>query len=166
MPRKICRRVLDVGELGGGPAAANGFDEEDAGAEAAGEKIDGSDFVGKSSSLREGDFEVVGDAAAIARFGKRERVLGGGDSAALSLCFLLQNAQGGKIVLHFLERAEDRLAVVIYGLIVGGSGLFSGAASQTAVEQEFGSLAGKRPKAGRPLQKRAGGGAFESAATG
>ena len=72
-----------MGDLGDVPAAAYGFDEQDAGGHPARQDIHRGNFIRESGALRGGYLEIVGDAALVAGYRQRKRVLGGGDCAGL-----------------------------------------------------------------------------------
>ena len=67
------------------PAAAQGFDQQDAGGHAAGQHVDVGALVAECGALGGGDFQVVGYAAFVAAVGKIERVLGCGDGGVLDV---------------------------------------------------------------------------------
>ena len=69
---------------------------------------------------------------------------------------LREQALGGELVFHILERAEDRLAVVGDGGIVGGAGGGKLGAVAAAGEERQGQRGPNRPDPALPVEERVG----------
>ena len=68
-----------------------------------------------------GDHRQIGNSARLILISRDiQRVLGGSYRVGLGACLVLQNTQRGKIVLHLLERGEDRLTVIGHRRIKSG----------------------------------------------
>jgi hypothetical protein len=89
------RVVLEAGELGCGPAAAEGFDEQDAGVKSALRDFDVVTLIGESGGLRSDHLEVRIDTSLVARLEEIEGLLGGFSGGALLFGLGLQDAQCG-----------------------------------------------------------------------
>ncbi len=126
---------MDRGELGGGPAAAEGFDEEDGGVHAAAHDVDVVALVGEGGVLRGDDLEVGVDAADVAVVEDLLGALGGYGGFVLLLGLLGEDAEGGEVVFDLLEGGEDGLAVVGGGLLEAGDGLGGLAAAEAVIEE-------------------------------
>src|SRR4029077_9233439 len=135
IPRKLSGGILDAGDLRDVPPATNSLDQEHAGSHAARADVDGGDFIRKRGTLRDGNFEIAGNSASVAIFGKGEGVLRCRDGCIFGLGFFLQNTESSQIVFHLLKRGEDRLPVIRDKLFVGSYGLFGDSPAAACVEK-------------------------------
>src|SRR6185437_2079649 len=144
---------LDLRNLRGVPAAAEGFDKENAGDQAASANVDGGSLVAEGGALSGGYFEVVGDATPISAIGKIERVLCGGDRGVLGAGFSIENTQGGQVVLDLLKGSQGCLPVVVHEFVVRRAGFLGDAAAPAAIENQFGRRSRKGPESAGPVEK-------------
>src|ERR1700756_4974895 len=100
-----------LGKLGCAPAAAEGFDEENAGVHAAALDVYVVALVLESNGLCVDELEVGAAAASVAIREELKRIFGRGGGFGLLLIFVVEDAQGGEIVLHFLECGERGLPI-------------------------------------------------------
>ena len=91
------------GEAGGVPAAAERFDEKDAGDEALAVDHGGLLFVLQQILLRGDDVEIVDQAALVAAGGNVESAASGVNGLLLFLLRFAEDVERGEFVLHFLK---------------------------------------------------------------
>ena len=91
------RQIRDV------PAAAECLDQEHAGIHTAPQDIDIVAFVGQRSRLCSDDLKVSIDTTYVTIGEELQGFFGRNHRALLLLRFLLEDAQGGEIVLHLLK---------------------------------------------------------------
>src|SRR5690348_15218857 len=111
---------LDRGKTGGIPAAAEGFDEKDAGDEFLALDRGHFAFVIEKIFLRVDHVEIADQAAGVAAVGNIESAAGGVDSLLLRLLRVVKNGKAGDAVLDFSEGVENRFAVAGDAGVVAG----------------------------------------------
>lgn len=129
--------ILNARDLRDVPTATNSLDQEYAGSHAARANVDGGDFIGECGTLRDGDFEIAGNSASVAIFGKGEGALRRRDSSIFGLRFFLQNTESSEIVFHLLKSREDRLPVIRDKLFVGSYRLIGDSPAPACVEKSL-----------------------------
>src|SRR5580698_3062239 len=102
---------LDDGEAGGVPAAAEGFDEEDAGDEALALDDGSLLLVLKQILLRGDDVEIIDETALIPTRGNVESTACGINGLLLFLLGFAEDVERGQFVLDFLKCSKNGLAI-------------------------------------------------------
>ncbi len=137
---------LDDGEAGGVPAAAEGFDEEDAGDEALALDDGSLLFVLKQILLRGDDVEIIDQATLITTRGNVERSAGGVDGLLLFLLGFAEDVERGEFVLDFLKCTENGLAIAGDAGVPACAGVLNLSAACAAGEDVFGGVGADCPE--------------------
>jgi hypothetical protein len=90
-------------QLRNGPTAAKSFDEEKTRIHTPPENVDGIPFICEFDRFGGDDLQVGIDPTLITMRKKMQRIFRRCDRLILLLCFGLENAQCGEVVLDFLE---------------------------------------------------------------
>src|SRR5262245_66427724 len=101
--RAMVRTRLELRQIRDVPAAAECLDQEHAGVHTAAQYIDIVAFVGQRSRFSSDHLQVCIDTADVTIGEELEGFFARHHSTLLLLCFLLEDAQGGEIVLHLLK---------------------------------------------------------------
>src|SRR5260370_13121387 len=110
-------------QAGAVPTSPECLDQLDGGDHSPAENVYRSDFVREGRTLRDGDFQVTGNAALVSLLRKLQGFLGGKDGFVLSSRFVFQNAQCSQIVFHLLETGKHGSPIPGHLLVVHGNGL-------------------------------------------
>src|SRR5271163_4759129 len=113
------RRLLS-GERRLVPAAAEGLDQQDAGAHAPRLNVGGLHLRLERRRLRRRHFEIGHDTGAVTVLGLLEGHSRGEDRGRIALALLLQASQSDEIVLDILIRGEHDVAVIRRLLLIDG----------------------------------------------
>ena len=108
------------GEAGGVPAAAEGFDQEDAGDEFLALQDGEFLFVAEEILLGGDDVEIADQAAGVAAGGDVESAARSVDGLLLGLIGLIENGEAGERILDFAEGFEHGAAIAGDGGVVIG----------------------------------------------